>query len=547
MPMRSVAFAGVLILAAVLATACGRAATLIPGDATKATTPTPPKQTATPPPKAGPILVSPTLELGARGSGATVQAVPDQELARSVMQVHLLDATQQPPRLVRAGSGVVINRQQRLVLTSYPLVNPVRPDGAQAYTTIALGANRSFPGEPRLEFEAEIVVADPAVDLAILRVVRRTGGQPLGEFDLPAARIVAGAQAATGDPLRLFGHPGPNPTSGAGSQSVTVTQAQLTGVRGEVGARGRAWLKTDARLPYGTQGGPAFDRAGGLIGVLVQPVYAASAPVAMVRPSDLAAEIMQRAAVAGPEARYRAPLIARPAASAVTAGSAIWVSPPAFAQNALDGPFGRDLFDYRNRFPSRTTALFYEFVAQGLQDGTIVEEKWFRDDVFQDQISSSYGWNRGGFATVSDRLATPNPAGLPDGRWRLEVWAGGTLRASATALVGVDAPTPKVSAQEPAFGTTASTDRRSAQPATAGINQLLFFFNYEGMDEVRQVRWLIFQNGRVIYQSPELPWNGGAFGRWWIGYRENAPLGSGTWEFELHIDGRVMLTKEVVL
>ncbi len=148
---------------------------------------------------------------------------------------------------------------------------------------------------------------------------------------------------------------------------------------------------------------------------------------------------------------------------------------------------------------------------------------------------------------MSDRLTTPNPAGLPDGRWRLEVWVGGSLRASATALIGVDAQAPKVTAQDPAFGSTATSGRAAAQPVAAGSNQVLLFFNYEGMEEAHQVRWLVFHNGQAIYQSPELPWTGGGSGKWWVGYKDDAPLTGGTWEFELHVDGQVVLTKEIGL
>ena len=548
--MRIPSALGLLALMALLLAGCGRAAELIPGDAADipSRTPTP---TATPTPDSAPILVTPTLELGGRGGPAPTQIVPDAELAHSVVQVQLLanDPTASPAataQVVRNGSGVVIDTARRFILTSYPLVDPSAADGSPAYQRIAIGTNRTAGAEPTLEYEAEIVAADPTIDLAVLRIVRRLGGGALGasDFDLPAVQISDGSQTGTGDEMRLFGHPGME-RGGSGAQAVTVTQAQVTGFRGDAAVTGRAWIKTDARLPFGTQGGPAFDHTGALIGVLVQPVFTPIARVAQIRPTALAEALLRLASAAGPETRYRAPLIARGGVSGDP--DAPWVSKPAFAQSAIDGPFGRDLFDYQNRFVSGSVSFYYEYVGLGIADGTIVEERAYRDNVFQDQLSSSYPWNMGAFGTVTDRILTPNPAGLADGRWRLEVWVAGVMRASATALIGVESLSPAVTPQDPAFGATATAERRVATPPQAGNAQLLFFFNFEGMEEARQIRWLVFHNGQAIYQSPEVAWNGEPSGRAWVGYRGSGVIGAGTWEFELHVDGRVVLVGEVVL
>src|SRR5690606_518397 len=171
-------------------------------------------------------------------------------------------------------------------------------------------------------------------------------------------------------------------------------------------------------------GGPAFEPGGGLVGILVQPVYRPALPVTEVRPIELAAEVIERAHDAGPEARYDAPLIARPR----DVGGEVWVSRPSFALNATDGASGRELYDYRDRFAPGTGTIYYEFAALGLEPGDVVEERWHREDVLQDQLSSSYPWELGAFGVVADRILTPNPAGLPEGRWRLEVWVNEELR-----------------------------------------------------------------------------------------------------------------------
>ena len=50
------------------------------------------------------------------------------------------------------------------------------------------------------------------------------------------------------------------------------------------------------------------------------------------------------------------------------------------------------------------------------------------------------------------------------------------------------------------------------------------------------LRWVVFHDGRVVYQSPLVRWMGGESGLWWVGHHEDAPLGAGTWEVEVYLD-----------
>ena len=50
------------------------------------------------------------------------------------------------------------------------------------------------------------------------------------------------------------------------------------------------------------------------------------------------------------------------------------------------------------------------------------------------------------------------------------------------------------------------------------------------------LRWVVFHDGRVVYQSPLVRWMGGDSGLWWVGHHDDAPLGPGTWEIEIYFD-----------
>src|SRR5437867_2705888 len=124
-----------MILAALAlgAVACSQAAELIPGKGTGGTPPP-----TTPAPVVAPPLVAPgTLRLAGAGSeGANRAVVPDAELARAIVHLRALNPEGAP---VREGAGVIVDRRQRLVLTSYLLADPFTAEGARAYDRLVVG------------------------------------------------------------------------------------------------------------------------------------------------------------------------------------------------------------------------------------------------------------------------------------------------------------------------------------------------------------------------------------------------------------------------
>lgn len=536
--MRALPLALALVALALLASACQRTAELIPGEATPL-----PTATVTPAPLVAPTPIVPPAALGVAGATADTlaePAIPDVELARSVVQISLIDSASGIVQTVRAGSGVVVDRDRALILTSYPLVDPFRDDGSRAYSTIAIGRS-PVPGEPaELVYEAEIVTAAPDLDLAVLRAVRVYRGGPLAasEFSPPAVRLGDSAAIASGETLRLFGfRPTESGAPGASAPgAVTVANATLMGARSAFDIEGRAWLDVDARLPAGVGGGPVFDAAGALVGVLSQLRYDASAQLGAARPVGLAERLIEEARDAAPRARYRAPL-QHPvlvAGRSIAGAPGVIVRGPAFAENALQQGARLALFDY-TRFPAPgLAALHYEFAAQGIPDDALVEERWYLEGVLQDTLSSSYAWGGGSFAVVTDRLVVPNPNGVPRGRWQLEVWVGGALTAAGIAYIGVEPPEASIGTFS--FASTAGVEQGPLFPPASSAEQLLGFFEYQGASAVQLLRWVVFHDGRVVYQSPLVRWTGGDSGLWWVGHHEDVPLGAGTWEIEIYLD-----------
>lgn len=544
----------ILVLLAPLALACDRTAELIPGSGSEAS-PTPPPASATP---GAPLLAPASLRLaaGEDAAEAEAEAPAEADLARSVVQIRVVDGSRTPPT-VRDGSGVVIGGDPALILTSALLLAPWDDGGEPVYDTILVATNPAPGGEPRLSHEASLAAYDPVSELAVLRVEGRlpaagedgegadeggadgaanTGGPLLGA---PAAAVGDSAALKRGDGVRLFGHPGLNPSGAATPQGVMVAEASLTGVRADPATGEAAWLTTGVLLPHGAAGGPAFNAAGELVGVSAQIAYSASAPVAFVRPIALAAALIEEARAGG--GAMRPPLAhshPAPGTPLRGAGDGIAIGAPLFASEALDEDGARALFDYARVFPAGVTELHYEFAAQGIPDGATVQELWYLDGVFQDDLSAAYNWDLGPLHLVSDRLASLNPAGPPDGVWRLEVWVDGQLRAASQAYLGVAPPSMRVTSIE--FGEGVSATFAPTALPSSGAERVFAIFGYADAANAGRMRWRVYRDGELRYVSPVAPWRGGDRGACWVGLQTPDGLAAGDWEFEIEVDGEIV-------
>src|SRR5690606_1130340 len=155
--------------------ACEQTARFIPDS-----TPTPPATSGTGAgASATPIIVN--ADGSTSMAGGPGQVIADHDLALSVVQVLVTDDSAGFEQVVRYGTGVIVAAEAGLFATAFPVVDPFAADGSPAYTSLIVATDREPGTEPQREFLAELAAADPALDLAVLRITGRVDGGPPGE------------------------------------------------------------------------------------------------------------------------------------------------------------------------------------------------------------------------------------------------------------------------------------------------------------------------------------------------------------------------------
>ncbi|MFN3216992.1 MAG: trypsin-like peptidase domain-containing protein [Acidimicrobiales bacterium] len=174
------------------------------------------------------------------------------DLARSVVQVQLLLGDQ----ITCTGSGTIVEADGTVLTNSHVIAqSPFCP-----HDRIGVAITDRPEQPPVLAFEAELLVDDAELDLAVIRIARTLDGEPVTQ-EFPVVEIGDSDTLSLGDRLRVIGYPG------IGGETITFTEGTISGFVSVPGIGDRSWLKTDATISGGNSGGLAVDGEGFLVGI----------------------------------------------------------------------------------------------------------------------------------------------------------------------------------------------------------------------------------------------------------------------------------------
>jgi S1-C subfamily serine protease len=223
------------------------------------------------------VVATPTVVAGASRRRA---------MQATVLLIVPMDA--QPGRN-SAGSASVITAKGHL-LTNFHVIGD--PDTGQLYNRegmiwVAVSAEPDRQ-PPEVTYRAELAASDVRLDLALLRIVARQDGRPLGrDLGLTTMPVGDSDTVHTGDDLFIIGFPG------LGGDTITLTRGTVSGFLLDEG-----WIKTDAEINPGNSGGAAVNEAGELVGIpsaARSEVQRLPGKIGLVRPVNLAKPLIERA------------------------------------------------------------------------------------------------------------------------------------------------------------------------------------------------------------------------------------------------------------
>ena len=157
-------------------------------------------------------------------------------------------------------SGTIVSADGLILTNAHSVVPGGVCDGDSL--VVALNINLSEPPIPK--YRAEIISAEPGLDIAVLRITRELDGRLIAAGALPPLPFVdtgSSQQVDIDDNIIVAGY------RDIGNQSVTVTRGTVNAFIEEPRGGRRAWFKTRADIPGSMSGGGAYNTRGQLIGI----------------------------------------------------------------------------------------------------------------------------------------------------------------------------------------------------------------------------------------------------------------------------------------
>jgi len=157
------------------------------------------------------------------------------------------------------GSGTVISKEG-LILTN---AHVVLSDRFYNVVDLVVGITTEPDQPPAQLFYADILQADAALDLAVIKPRSKLNGSPADFTSLGIEPVKIGNvdSLQLGDPIIIIGYPG------IGGDTITLTRGEVSGFTYEAPFGNRAFIKTSGMIAGGNSGGLAATPSGEIIGV----------------------------------------------------------------------------------------------------------------------------------------------------------------------------------------------------------------------------------------------------------------------------------------
>ena len=188
------------------------------------------------------------------------------DLAQSSVQIILLSDDGTP---LCSGSGTFVNADGTILTNAHVVASDV----GCPFSRIGIAVTTDSGLPPELRYEADLLVVDNELDLAVVRVARTSDGGPTDGLAFPALPIGDSDAVEIGDQIRILGYPS------IGGDTITFTNGSVSGFTAQAGVSDRSWIKTDATISGGNSGGTAVDDEGLLVGVPTQAAASQDGPI----------------------------------------------------------------------------------------------------------------------------------------------------------------------------------------------------------------------------------------------------------------------------
>ncbi|MBZ0302856.1 MAG: trypsin-like peptidase domain-containing protein [Anaerolineae bacterium] len=455
------------------------------------------------------------------------------------------------------GSGTIVHREGLILTNAHHTLKNAACPGDILIVAFATRIDEA----PLPKYRAEIIQANPGLDLALLRITRQFDGRLIesGSLTLPFVELADSTQTQLDDTITIVGYPG------TGDDAVDIRRGTISGFAFEPSSSGPAWIRTRAEIPGTMSGGGAYNQNGQLVGI---PTTATTREpeagvncvaiqdtnqdglvnsndlciptgtfINSLRPSDFARSLL-RAASLGLTVDTPAQPETRTLISGAPSFGRLFFSP---SVNEAGMPTS-----VVSRLPAGSTSLYLFFDYENMTSETVYELRVTTDGIPNQTFSLApvrwSGGTRGLWYVGSEDQPWPN------GIYEFTLFADGRTAGNARLVIG-GAAEPEPTFSNIVFGIV---DNRGTPlgngfvlPAGNIANARFIFRNMQVGDPWTAI-W--YYNGTELARTQD-DWSNldGESGAKTIQIEDASGLPPGTYRLELYIDNRLSSTSDFII
>ncbi|NDJ61204.1 MAG: hypothetical protein GYB67_08775 [Chloroflexi bacterium] len=455
------------------------------------------------------------------------------------------------------GSGTLVSRDGLLLTNAHNTV----PNANCPGDVLIIGLT-VFPGEPPIpRFRAEVIQADPGLDLALLRITRQVDGRllPVGSLGLPFVELGNSDEVPLDETLTIAGYPG------IGDDPVTLVTETVRGFTAEPSGGSKSWIKTGGSILGTMSGGGAYDQAGRLIGIpTTAPITRASPEAACLPLQDTNSDGLidttdSCVPIGGVINVLRPSNFARPLLRAATLGLDLAIVTPtrAPARAAAPPSFSRLFFasserdgmplDVVQRMPTGTTSVYLFFDYDNMTPETVYELRVTVDGIPRDVFGlSPVRWS-GGTSGLWHIGGSADQPVWPNGTYIFTLFIDGISAAAPIVLLigGGQDPSPQFS--DILFGNNIDANGNLTGNGLVVGTGGIVYAKFLARSMTNGLRWTAvwyFQGAEVFRTPPETVWTDGVAETKVISVENPGGLLPGVYRLELYIEDRLSATSD---
>ncbi len=365
-------------------------------------------------------------------------SLEQQELNPSILQralsivdveINLIDNDNK--EIIRNGNGVIINKDPLLIVISKSLLNI--NETIENYQVQSIELTQQYQtGKEKVKLGASIINED-RFNATFLQINEKSNDK-VKEFvsSTSTANFNDYINVKIDDSIEIISFDNRNDNT----KLINLSSAEINGKYSGTRKRYTEWISINKNLPNSYYGSPAYNMQGQFIGFIDSLSYNEDFSLSLISSfhisdqslNEIKENVLQRATIVNNQFDFLEKNT-----------NNVLISNPVYSANKLNENGRIILYDYDFQFDKKIYELYYQYATQGLKNGDVIEEKWYLNNIIQENLTSTYKWkNENAFFTNVLRFSFP--LGMPEGFWQTEIYVNEQLKAKSGFYVQTTMP-----------------------------------------------------------------------------------------------------------